>query len=132
MARTEDEEQEMGPLLRRLRGEMSMREVHRLTGISSGYISQIENGNGHPGPRVLKRLAGIYGVGVQDLLKWAGHLNPGEEEVDQVQDVERAYQYVLADSRFRFGTRPRGPLTLESKRFIVEMYEKLTGRRLLE
>ena len=40
--------------------------------------------------------------------------------------MERAYQYVLADPKFRVGTRPSGPLSLEAKRFIVEMYERFT------
>ena len=30
------------------------------------------------------------------------------------------------------GTRPSGPLSEEAKRFIVEMYERFTGKRLLD
>ena len=45
--------------------------------------------------------------------------------------LERAYQYVLDDPVFRVGTRPRGPLSIESKRFIVELYERYSGKRLL-
>ncbi len=41
--------------------------------------------------------------------------------------LERAFRYVLKDPRFRFGTRRHGNRTLEAKRFIVEMYERLTG-----
>ena len=51
---------------------------------------------------------------------------------DQAMDVERAYRFVLDDPAFRVGTRPDGPLTVNAKRFIVEMYEKFTGKRLLE
>ena len=72
---------------------------------------------------------------VQDLLKRAGYLDdPGDvpPRDDEPQEVERAYQYVLADPKFRVGTRPSGPLSLEAKRFIVEMYERFTGKRLLE
>ena len=47
-------------------------------------------------------------------------------------DVERAYRFVLDDPAFRVGTRPDGPMTVNAKRFIVEMYEKFTGKRLLE
>ena len=39
--------------------------------------------------------------------------------------MERAFLYVLADPDFRVGTRPDGPLSTNSKRFIVEMYEKI-------
>ena len=30
------------------------------------------------------------------------------------------------------GTRPDGPITLKTKRFIVEMYERFANKRLLE
>ncbi len=124
---------QLGHLLRELRGGMSLREVHRLTGISSPYLSQIEKGQRTPGPRILKRLAALYAVDVHNLLRRAGHLDDGggEPEVDQTLEVERAYRYVLSDPRFRMGTRPSDPLSEEAKRFIVEMYEGFTGKRLL-
>ena len=128
-------EEEIGPLLRRLRGETGLREVGRRTGISNSYLSQIEHGDRKPGPSVLKRLATLYGVDVQDLLERAGFLDEPEgveARDDEPQEVERAYQYVLADPKFQVGTRPSGPLSLEAKRFIVEMYERFTGKRLLE
>ena len=84
---------------------------------------------------MLKRLAALYDVEVHDLLQRAGFLEepagiaPKDNEPEE---VERAYQYVLADPKFRVVTRPSGPLSLEAKRFIVEMYEKFTGKRLLE
>ena len=125
---------ELGHLLREFRGGMSLREVHRLTGISDPYLSQIEKGQRRPGPRILKRLAALYAVDVHDLLKRAGHLDceGREPEVDQTLEIERAYQYVLSDPRFRMGTKPSGPLSEEAKRFIVEMYEGFTGKRLLD
>lgn len=127
------DELEIGPLLRRLRGRLTLREVETQTGISNPYLSQLERGDRRPGPRVLRRLAAFYGVAVHDLLKRAGHLDSAETtEIDDATEVERAYQYLLTDPRFRFGTRPRGILDLEAKRFIVEMYERLTGKRLLE
>ena len=126
--------QTLGQRLRELRGVMSLREVHRLTGISDPYLSQIEKGQRRPGPRILKRLAALYAVDVHGLLKRAGHLDDegGAPVVDQTLEIERAYQYVLSDPRFRMGTRPSGPLSEEAKRFIVEMYEGFTGKRLLE
>ncbi len=134
MTDTADERQGLGSLLRELRGAMSLREVRRHTGISDPYLSQIEKGQRRPGPRVLKRLAALYAVDVHDLLRRAGHLDyEGEKpDVDQNLEIERAYQYVLSDPRFRMGTRPSGPLSEEAKRFIVEMYERFTGKRLLD
>ena len=122
----------IGQMLKRLRGDTSLRGVQRISGISNAYLSQIEKDLRHPGPKILKRLAALYGVGVQELFKKAGYLEEGKEpEVDETAEVERAYQYVLADPVFRVGTRPRGPLSIESKRFIVELYERYSGKRLL-
>ena len=130
---TEPREETIGQMLKRLRGETSLRGVQRLSGVSNAYLSQIEKGMRQPGPKLLRRLAALYGVGVHDLLRKAGYLErEGEEqEVDETAEVERAYQYVLADPVFRVGTRPRGPLSIESKRFIVELYERYSGKRLL-
>ena len=112
---------------------MTLRRVEAETGISNPYLSQLERGERRPGPRVLKRLASFYGVSAHDLLQRAGHLeDAGISAVDEASEVERAYQFVLSDQRFRMGTRPRGVITIEAKRFIVEMYERLTGKRLLE
>ena len=126
-------EEELGQMLKRLRGETSLRAVQRLTGISNSYLSQIEKGERRPGPRLLKRLAALYGVGVHGLLRKAGYLETEGEEprADEATEVERAYRYVLSDPVFRVGTRPRGPLSVESKRFIVELYERYSGKRLL-
>ncbi len=127
-------DEDIGQMLKRLRGDISLRGVQRLTGISNAYLSQIEKGIRQPGPKLLKRLASLYGVGLQELLRKAGYLDAGgaEPEADEATEVERAYDYVLSDPVFRVGTRPRGPLSMESKRFIVELYERYTGKRLLQ
>ena len=127
-------DEDIGQMLKRLRGDTSLRGVQRLTGVSNAYLSQIEKGLRHPGPKLLRRLAALYGVALQELLKKAGYLGRegDENEVDEATEVERAYQYVLSDPVFRVGTRPRGPLSVDSKRFIVELYERYTGKRLLQ
>ena len=127
-------DEDIGQMLKRLRGDTSLRGVQRLTGISNAYLSQIEKGLRQPGPKVLRRLAALYNVGLQGMLKKAGYLERegDESEADEATEVERAYQYVLSDPVFRVGTRPRGPLSVESKRFIVELYERYTGKRLLQ
>ena len=130
---TDRRHESIGQMLRRLRGDMSLRGVQRLSGISNAYLSKIEKGLQHPGPKLLRRLAALYGVGVEELFRKAGYLESDREEpeVDEAMEVERAYQYVLSDPVFRVGTRPRGPLSVESKRFIVELYERYSGKRLL-
>ena len=127
-----DGDDEIGPLLKRLRGEHSLRDVQRLTGVSSSYLSLIERGDRSPGVNLLNKLAILYGVDPNELLHRARRLGSGDPRDDEPLEVERAYQYVLADPAFRVGTRPDGPMTLKTKRFIVEMYERYTGKRLLE
>ena len=53
---------EIGPLLRRLRGDLSLRDVTRRTGISSSYLSQIERGGRKPGSNMISKLAALYNV----------------------------------------------------------------------
>ncbi len=127
------EERHVGLFLkeRRLALGLSITQASKQTGVSNPYISQVESGLRRPGPDVLKRLAPVYGVSVRELLERAGHLVEPPPASSEPADVERAYQFVLADPRFHFGTRPEGDLGLEAKRFIVEMYEALTGKRLL-
>ena len=124
--------EDIGALLRRLRGRVSLREVNRRTGVSISYLSQIERGEKQPGANVVRKLADLYRVDADQLLKRAGHGPQPDPYGDEAMDVERAYQFVLSDPAFRVGTRPDGPMTINAKRFIVEMYEKFTGKRLLE
>ena len=127
------EAREIGQYLRELRqvAGLSLREASRRSGVSDPYLSQVERSLRMPGPNILKRLAPAYGASVRDLMERAGYLEEGEAPVEEAGEVERAYQFVLADPRFRFGTRPEGELSLGAKRFIVEMYQRLTGKRLL-
>ena len=123
--------QDIGALLRELRGPLSLRDVTRSIGVSSSYLSQIERGERRPGPNLLKKLAALFNVDPYDLMRRAGLAGQPDPTVDDPNEVERAYQYVLTDPAFRVGTRPDGPLSLSAKRFIVEMYERFTGKRLL-
>lgn len=127
---------ELGATLRRLRGRLSLRDVTKAAGVSASHLSQIERGGRLPGAKMLGRLADAYGVDVRPLLRQAGYLNESPFEAaapaaTEEAEVERAYRFVLADPAFRVGTRPDGPLSLSARRFIVEMYERFTGRRLL-
>ena len=125
-------DEEIGPLLKRLRGDHSLRDVQRLTGVSSSYLSLIERGDRKPGVNLLNKLAILYGVDPTELLHRANRLGSADSSDDEPLEVERAYRYVMADPVFRVGTRPDGPMSLKTKRFIVEMYERYTGKRLLE
>ena len=127
-------EMELGPLLRKLREGLSLRDVYVATGISISYLSEVERGMREPGLKLLTRLAGLYNVDVRDLVRCAGLSDDGvpDPRIDPEAEVGRAFEYVLADPRFKFGTRPSGPMSLDAKRFIVEMYERFSGKKLLD
>jgi len=115
--------------------KLSVREAAAKSGVSVSYITQIENERRKtPSPEVLKRLAPAYNVPVRDLLKAAGYMDDLREvkpALSDEEEVERAFQYVITDPRYQSGTRVAGPITIEVKRFVVEMYEKATGKKLL-
>jgi len=60
--------------LRHIRG-WTLREVEQNTGISNGYLSQLENDSiKKPSPHFLNKLANAYKVPYESLLKLAGYL----------------------------------------------------------
>ena len=107
--RTWEGNEEIGPLLKRLRGNLSLRDVNRSTGISSSYLSQIERGERMPGRNMVGKLAAVYNVDPDELMKRAGHTGQPDPNSNEVLEVERAYRYVLADPQFRVGTSPTAP-----------------------
>lgn len=116
----------------RLKVRMSLREVERESGVSNAYIAQIERGDRPPpSAEILKKLAPVYNVPVRDLLKAAGYWDEDKPSLTEEEEVEMAFQFVMNDPRYRSGTRLSGPLPTEVKMFIVEMYEKATGKKLL-
>ena len=107
---------EIGPLLRRLRGDLSLRDVTRRTGISSSYLFPNRAGvAGKPGSNMIGKLAALYNVDEQELMKRAGRVGQPDPYGGEAMEIERAYQYVLADPVFRVGTRPDGPITLKNQ-----------------
>jgi HTH-type transcriptional regulator, competence development regulator len=111
---------------------LSLRDVAAQTGVSISYLTQIEHGRKkNPGADILKRLAPLYDVPARDLLKAAGYLDEVKPVLSDEEEVEMAFRYVMNDPRYKSGTRVKGELTPEIKRFIVEMYEKATGKTLL-
>ena len=126
---------DFGAYFRRLRQEqkLTLREVEEMAGVSNSYLTLIERGlRKPPGADVLKKLAPVYNVPVRDLLRAAGYLAEENREISEEEEIEMAFQFVMNDPRYRSGTRLKnGELSLNVKRFIVEMYEKATGKKLL-
>jgi transcriptional regulator with XRE-family HTH domain len=119
--------------LRKVRKQkgLSLKKVEKAAGVSNAYLSQLERGRRNPPhPDILKRLAKVYEVPVTEMLSAAGYLE--EKQETRKQNVEQAFQHVITDPKYQYGTRLKGAeLNLEAKRFIVEMYEKMTKRKLL-
>jgi HTH-type transcriptional regulator, competence development regulator len=126
------EEKPLARLLKDLRARsgMSLRQVEKATNdeVSNVYLSQLEHGvRADPNPRILVALAKVYGRPVSEFFEAAGYL-----DAPPPTDVDRAFEQVVSDQAFKFGTRFRGELDQASKRAIVELYEAATGKKLLE
>lgn len=119
--------------LRKSRG-LTLKQVESQAKVSNAYISQIERGlRKPPHPEILKRLAKTYDVEHRELLVAAGYLEDDSPEAAKRRVLEKAFEHVQSDPAFKHGTRLKGThVSLETKRFIVEMYEKLTNRNLLK
>jgi transcriptional regulator with XRE-family HTH domain len=126
--------QQLGSYLRELRNRkrLTLRDVEKQSGASGSYLSQVEQGKRQPSADLLRKIASTYGASVRELLEMAGYLNEPEVQMSDQERLEWAFKCVLSDPDYKFGTSlgPQG-LTLEAKRFIVEMYQKATGRKLL-
>jgi HTH-type transcriptional regulator, competence development regulator len=123
-----------GEYLKTLRTEqkLSLREAEQLSGVSNSYLGMIERGRRPiPSAEVLKKLAPVYDVPVSDLLRAAGYLKDDSVSLSEEEEVDMAFRFVMNDPRYKSGTRIKGGLTIEVKKFIIEMYEKATGKKLL-
>jgi len=126
--------EEFGQYMSRLRKEqrLSLRAVSSKADVSITYICQIEGGTRKPSAEILKKLAPVYGVPIQDLLKEAGYFEKPNEDKIGSERIEAAFKLVETDKDYKFGTYMHGKeLSLEAKKYIVEVYQKTTGRQLL-
>lgn len=124
---------ELSKYLKKLRGKLSIRHIAEKTGISNAYLSQLEGGKrDNPHPDVLKKLAKFYELPVIELLKKAGYLdedNNGEETYEE--KIDRLFQYITNKPDYKYGHRIKGAVTTDVKKFVIEMYEKVSGETLL-
>jgi len=126
--------EQLGTYLRglRTRKRLTLRQVQEKSGASGSYLSQVEQGKRHPSADLLRKIAPTYGASVKELLTMAGYLDEPEVKMSDQERIEWAFNCVVSDPEYKFGTSLRtSELSLEAKRFIVEVYEKATGRKLL-
>lgn len=130
-------EMEFGPYLKQLREsqEMSLRDVAKKAGVSSGYLSQIEGGkrgkrkSGEmfaPHPQLLQRLASVYHVDAHDIFQRAGYLEDSSYRgFPEERELDRCFDFVIHDPALK------QVLTPQDKRAVISRYEKETGRKVL-
>lgn len=120
-------------MLRTLRGQRTLRQVEADTGISNAYLSNLESGSKKPGAKTLAKLAGYYRVPIQDLLQLAGLAfdDRASNRAESVMDVQRSYDFVLADPSLSVFQKPNEAPSTDVQRFVVRMYEHYTGKRIL-
>lgn len=71
--------EDFGEKLRQCRNikRLTLREVEKGTGVSNGYLNQLEQGKvKEPSPHILYKLAAFYGAPYENLLKLAGYIVP--------------------------------------------------------
>lgn len=124
---------ELAKYLKELRDDLSIRAVAEGTGISNAYLSQLESGKRkNPHPNELKKLAKFYEIPVVEFFKRAGYLDevPDKEETFE-EKIDRLFQYVTSKPDYKYGHRIKGAVTPDVKKFVIEMYEKVSGEKLL-
>ena len=122
----------IGQLLRDLRGTKTLRQVEGDTGITNAYLSNIELGLKKPGLKTLAKLGMYYLVPLDHLMQVAGLQGQAPEPQEgSLVDIQRAYGFVLGDPSVSKYRRPAETPSLDMQKFVVEMYQHFTGRRLL-
>ncbi len=124
---------EIGPLLRDLRGRLSLRQLEEATGITYSYLSNIERGNRRPGLKILSKLAAYHDVPMRDLLDAAGYPpEPSEDGRHTTRDIQRSFRFVMDDPELDVFEKPSEVAPIDLKRYLVQLYEHYTGRKLLD
>ena len=123
----------IGQLLRTLRGTKTLRQVEADTGITNAYLSNLESGLKKPGIRTLTKLSRYYSVPLDHLIHVAGLEDevPQPDGEDSVLDIQRAFDFVITDPNVAHYHRPAGTLPLDMQKFVVQIYQHYTGRKLL-
>lgn len=93
--------QDLGRILKDLRGKLSLREAAKRSGLSYSYISSLENGKHprtgapiNPTPDILRNLSNAYNYPYEELMKVAGYLSDEGEEVKKEINHEAAIDLI--------------------------------------
>jgi transcriptional regulator with XRE-family HTH domain len=116
----------------RKKNRLTLKQAEAHGVASNAYLSQLERGQRkRPHPDILKRMAEVYNEPLRDLMIAAGYLTTETERKSERERIEQAYKIVESDPLVPHGTRHQGTkLSLDAMRFIVEMYQNFTGKKL--
>jgi len=91
MAEIEDRWRELGEFIREQRrvGQLSLRKLSEMAGISNPYLSQIERGLRKPSAEILRNIAGALSISAETLYVRAGILDERDGDHDLVADIRR-------------------------------------------
>jgi transcriptional regulator with XRE-family HTH domain len=82
---------DLGEFIREQRrvGELSLRKLSELSGISNPYLSQIERGLRRPSAEILQQIARALSISAETLYVRAGILEPRDGSPDLVAEIRR-------------------------------------------
>jgi transcriptional regulator with XRE-family HTH domain len=82
---------DLGEFIREQRriGELSLRKLSELSGISNPYLSQIERGLRRPSAEILQQIARALSISAETLYVRAGILEPRSDPPDLVTEIHR-------------------------------------------
>ena len=131
---TREQRIEFGKYLRGLREGrgLSLADAQREAGISKGYLSLVEAGERNPpSAEFLRKLARLYQASATEMLRRGGRLDANAAEDVELDELVRAYEFVINDPQFESGHSISSAPSPDIMRFMVEMYEKGTGKKLI-
>jgi transcriptional regulator with XRE-family HTH domain len=105
---------DLGEFIREQRnvGQLSLRKLSEMAGVSNPYLSQIERGLRRPSAEVLQQIARALEISSETLYVRAGILDEPEGDVDVIREIRRD---------------PR--ITEEQKKTLVRIYESFRRER---
>jgi transcriptional regulator with XRE-family HTH domain len=82
---------ELGEFIRdqRNRGQISLRKLSEMAGVSNPYLSQIERGLRKPSAEILQQIARALEISAETLYVQVGILEPRDGEVDVIGEIRR-------------------------------------------
>ena len=91
MTEIEDRWRDLGAFIREQRrvGQLSLRKLSEMAGISNPYLSQIERGLRHPSAEILRNIAGALSISAETLYVRAGILDEPDATVDLIKEIRR-------------------------------------------